>query len=339
MASTSASTRYIGYVGGVAVAAGVGAAIAVAGQGTAHADSTDSGAKSSTSSTSNAKTGPKRSAAKRVKPAKPQTNVKDKTEKPTGKLETAAARVTQSVSAVSTSISDSLTKAAKPVTPATPVAVKPKPSAEEFEAEQVTKLKSLFTPKQAAAPEPAPAPTGKALAAPTAAPTAAATTDSDTAQPWNPLRPNDQEPDPTDFPDSVMALRDALMNLTPEALDPLDPLIREATEQIYRGSQIVPWVNAVIPISKILPALAPGLGDDAEGDRARQTIINELIKTTPPGSLLYYGYDIVADLINQEEAGQKLKEQIVGTVWDLLDPFQLAHVTGESGIGRAAGSS
>lgn len=94
-----------------------------------------------------------------------------------------------------------------------------------------------------------------------------------------------------------MDLRDALLGASPEFLD---PLVREATEQIYRGSQIVPWVNAVIPISKILPNLAPALGDDDAARDARQLIITELIKTTPPGSALYYGYDIIADLINLE---------------------------------------
>ena len=79
------------------------------------------------------------------------------------------------------------------------------------------------------------------------------------------------------------------------------------------------------------------LGDDAAARDARQTIINELIKTTPPGSLLYYGYDIAVDLLNVEDQGADLKVQAVTTVWDLLDPFELAHNKGNSGLGGAAG--
>lgn len=335
MASTSASTRYIGYVGGVAVAAGVGAAIAVAGQGTAHADSADGASKDSTSSTSqHVNPGPKRGASKaadttRPKPlSKVKNAVKDGIDKQADKIEKAAAHVTKAVQDA---------KPAKPVSGT----LKPKPTAKEFEAEQVTKLKGLFTPKQAAAPEPAPVvedspetavaqPKSKTLATPKVG---AAQTQADT--PWdpNPLRADD--PDPTDFPKAIMDLRQALLDASP---DQLDPLVREATEQIYRGSQIVPWVNAVIPISKILPSLAPALGDDDAARDARQTIIMELIKTTPPGSAVYYGYDIVADLINQETTGAVLKDQAVATVWDLLDPLHIAHNAGKSGIGGAAGS-
>ncbi|MCV7288535.1 hypothetical protein H7J87_24725 [Mycolicibacterium wolinskyi] len=354
------STKYIGYVGGVAVAVGVGAAIAAAGQGTAHAESTDSGSKDTTSSSSSKpNTGPKKPAANAgaktdsksdsesdsksdSKPdrPKPLSKLNDNLEKAGEKLNE---QVTKTVSTVSKTISDSLAK------PATKPATKPaaKPSAEEFEAEQVAKLKNLFTPKQAAAPKPDTSVETEPVAEPTSSTVvsspkvaAAVETQADTAAdtPWspNPFRPDD--PEPTDIPDEIMELRNALMNLTPEALDAFDPFIREATEQIYRGSQIVPWVNAVIPISKILPALAPGLGSGPEGDRARQLIINELIKTTPIGSFAYYGYDIAADLLNLEDPAAVLKDQAVATVWDILDPFELAHVKGESGIGNAAGS-
>ncbi|WP_273732810.1 hypothetical protein [Mycolicibacterium septicum] len=337
-----ASTKYIGYVGGVAVAAGVGAAIAVAGQGTAHADSTDKASKDSTSSTSqHVNAGPKRVAAKTgdTKRAKPlstfKDSVKDNIDKQADKIEKAAAHVT---------------KAVQDAKPAKPVSAKltPKPSAKEFEAEQVAKLKDLFTPKQAAAPKPAPVvedkpetgsvalPKSKTLATPKvgAVQTQADTPEAQADTPWNPNPFRADDPEPTDLPEAIMNLRNALMDASP---DELDPFVREATEQIYRGSQIVPWVNAVIPISKILPSLAPALGDDDAARDARQTIINELIKTTPPGSAVYYGYDIVADLINLEEPGAALKVQAVATVWDLLDPFELAHNKGNSGIGGAAG--
>ncbi|CRZ15883.1 hypothetical protein [Mycolicibacterium neworleansense] len=334
MATTSASTKYIGYLGGVAVAAGVGAAIAVAGQGTAHADSGDGAAKESTSSTSSVNAGPKRGETKAgdTKRAKPLSKVKDSVkesiDKQADKIEKAAAHVTKTVQAA---------KPAKPVA----VKPKPKPSAEEFEAGQVAKLKDLFAPKQAAAPKPTPVveekPDTETVAQPTSktsvTPKVAAVQDQ-AATPWDPNPLRDNDPEPKDIPPEILDLRDALMGAAPNELK---PLVREATEQIYRGTQIVPWVNAVIPISKILPSLAPALGDDDAARAARQTIINELIKTTPPGSAVYYGYDIIADLINLEEPGAELKVQAVTTVWDLLDPFELAHNKGESGIGNAAG--
>ena len=319
-----ASTKYIGYVGGVAVAAGVGAAIAVAGQGTAHADSTDGASKESTGSTSqHVNAGPKRGAAKagevkRPKPlAKVKENVRDNLEKRAGKIDKAAAQVTDTV------------KSAKPVA----AAPKPKPTAEEFEAGEVAKLKDLFSPKQAAAPKPAPVVEEKpetetvATSKTSVTPKVAAVQDQ-AATPWDPNPLRDNDPEPKDIPPEILNLRDALMGAAPNELK---PLVREATEQIYRGTQIVPWVNAVIPISKILPSLAPALGDDDAARDARQTII------TPPGSAVYYGYDIIADLINLEDPGAELKVQAVTTVWDLLDPFELAHNKGNSGIGGAAG--
>lgn len=325
-----ASTKYIGYVGGVAVAAGVGAAIAVAGQGTAHADSTDGASKESTGSTSqHVNAGPKRGAAKagevkRPKPlAKVKENVRDNLEKRAGKIEKAAAQVTDTV------------KSAKPVA----AAPKPKPTAEEFEAGEVAKLKDLFSPKQAAAPKPAPVVEDKpetetVATSKTSITPKVAAVQAQAATPWDPNPLRDNDPEPKDIPPEILNLRDALMGAAPNELK---PLVREATEQIYRGTQIVPWVNAVIPISKILPSLAPALGDDDAARDARQTIINELIKTTPPGSAVYYGYDIIADLINLEDPGAELKVQAVTTVWDLLDPFELAHNKGNSGIGGAAG--
>lgn len=325
-----ASTKYIGYVGGVAVAAGVGAALAVAGQGTAHADSADGTSKDSASSTSqHVNAGPKRGETKRAKPLSTvKAGVKEAVDKQADKIEKAAAHVAKTV------------QAAKPAKPAA-VKPKPKPSAEEFEAGEVAKLKDLFTPKQAAAPKPkaetesVTQPESKTLVTPKLA---AAQTQADTAdgnQAWDPNPFRADDPDPTDFPKAIMDLRQALLDLSPNELD---PFVREATEQIYRGSQIVPWVNAVIPISKILPSLAPALGDDDAARDARQTIIMELIKTTPPGSAVYYGYDIVADLVNLEDQGAAVKVQAVTTVWDLLDPLHIAHNPGESGIGNAADS-
>ncbi|UGU30944.1 hypothetical protein LT350_31330 [Mycolicibacterium smegmatis] len=395
-ATKAASTKYAGYVGGAAVALGVGAAIAVAGQGTAHADTDSGSAKTSSkesskeSSTagsasrgsSGVNAGPKADTKSGTKAdtktgSKTGSKAAGKTERPrplskvsagvqkaadkAGKdikkaVDTAAARaekaaartekvgahvsgqinsqINKAAAAVSKSVTDSLKPVTGTVKPVTKDALK------DFEAEQIARLKEVFTPKEAAAPNTEPE-AGSALEKTT--PTARATADTQVGAqadapadpPWspNPLRPDD--PDPTDFPDAIMDLRDALLGASPEFLD---PLVREATEQIYRGSQIVPWVNAVIPISKILPNLAPALGDDDAARDARQLIITELIKTTPPGSALYYGYDIIADLINLETPAAELKYGAVATVWNILDPLQLVHNKDKAvGIGSAAG--
>ncbi|MGV9797856.1 hypothetical protein ACWDTP_07325 [Mycobacterium sp. NPDC003449] len=339
-----ASTRYVGYVGGVAVAVGVGAAVAAAGQGTAHADSTDSGSagKESTSSSS-PNTGPKKTGAQKPdrtksERTKPLSKINDGIQKTTEKaVSHVSSQVNRTVGSVSKSISDSLNKAgAKPDKPTTRPA---KPNGAAFESEQAERLRNLFAPKPAATPKPADEsaeepdakPVGKI---PTVRTAVESQVDTTADAPWspNPLRPDAEEPEPTDIPEPIMQLRDSLINVTPQALDAFDPFIREATEQIYRGTQMVPWVNAVIPVAKILPNLAPAVGDDSAARDSRQIIINELIKTLPIGSAAYYGYDIAADLLNLETPGAELKQGAFTTVWDLLDPFELAHNTGTSGI-------
>ena len=186
----------------------------------------------------------------------------------------------------------------------------------EFEAEQVERLKGLFQ-GGAAAP-------------------AAANVDDDvvTAAAAIPYEPNPfraDVPPPVDVPDSVVGISEQLQTAAGPGLA---PYVREGVEQAYRGSQMVPWVNAIVPISKILPAIGPA----AEGDTAaRQLIVNELIKTTPPGSFLYYGYDLVAELANREEEAHALKVQAFTGVWDLLDPSGILHPPGQPGIGGALG--
>ena len=61
--------------------------------------------------------------------------------------------------------------------------------------------------------------------------------------------------------------------------DALDPIFREAFEFVYRGSQMVPFVNAVVPIMEILPAVIQALGGDKAG---AQITINQLLLTTGP---------------------------------------------------------
>jgi hypothetical protein len=49
-------------------------------------------------------------------------------------------------------------------------------------------------------------------------------------------------------------------------------------------------------------------------------------------SLLFYGYDELADLANLEAEGSAVKDQLHTTAWDTLDPLGLLHVKGESGL-------
>ena len=68
------------------------------------------------------------------------------------------------------------------------------------------------------------------------------------------------------------------------------------------------------------------MADSAQG------IVNQLLLTTPPVSILYYGYDEVADLLNIEEQAQANKERFYATAWDTLDPRFLLHNEGSPGI-------
>ncbi|ORA22337.1 hypothetical protein [Mycobacterium aquaticum] len=312
-----ASTKYIGYVGGVAVAVGVGAAIAAAGQGTANADATDGGSTAKDAGTSTSvNAGPKRTPAG---PAKALSKINDNVAK-------VSAQVTTTAHTVSTSISDSLAKpAAQPVTK---VGSKP-----DFEAKQVDRLKKMFEPKQTAAPQKPTAPKpDSSVDAPVSRAAVQADTPAPTAAPgWSPNPFRADDPTPTNEPELVQQLSSTLIGITPEALQ---PFTREGVEAGYRVSQMVPWLNIVVPATKIIPNLSPALQSGDDGARARQVIVNQLLITTQPGSLAFYGYDEVADLLNVEYPADDLKQQAFVTAWNILDPFQLAHVEGESGIDR-----
>lgn len=291
-----ASTKYIGYLGGAAVAAGVGAAIAVAGAATANAETESDAPK--------AEAPKSEPGAERAKPL----------EKLTDRIEKAASAVTKAATAAKPKPSTDVS--------ATQITVR-KPTAKEFEAAQVERLKGLLQPRKEVAPTAA------------ASDDDSVTTQADETGIPNPFR--DDDPAPVDIPKPVEDIKHGLEDAVGAISPDLKPFVREGVEQAYRGSQMIPWVNAVIPISKIVPALGTALGDDEKALDARQTIVNELIKTTPPGSFLYYGYDLVADLANREEAAADLKEQAFVTVWDLLDFGGLLHNPGQSGIGNSLG--
>ena len=97
-------------------------------------------------------------------------------------------------------------------------------------------------------------------------------------------------------------------------------------------SQMVPGLNAVVPIAQLLPALYQA--SIGHRDTAQVAINNVLLATTPL-SVLYYGFDELADLLNVEDQAQALKVAIYAAVWDEADPNGYLHVPGHSGLKTA----
>jgi len=109
----------------------------------------------------------------------------------------------------------------------------------------------------------------------------------------------------------------------------LAPLFREAYEAVYRASQIVPWLNVIVPVTNIARALVQAF----QGDRAgAQVAINQLLLTTGPVALLYWGFDELADLLNIEDTAPATRQNLAATLWDSPDWPGLLHVPGQSGI-------
>jgi hypothetical protein len=319
MASHAApkNPRYLGYVGGIAVATGIGAALAVAGQGTAHADEKDSGAKTGAVDAGPAKT-----------EAKSGATTGTKTKKPFSKIAAQAQKtVDQAAKSVTSAAHDALA-------PKSPRARPAKPTDKQFEATQVKLLKEAFTPKAATVTPSAPAtPTIKSTVSPSAAKTAESSVATNTAAAAaipglpDPFRADD--PDPDDMPSAILELRNSFVG----GFDPtLQPYAREGFEAAYRFSQTVPYLNVAVPITKILPAVGQALTGDDSAKAASQVIVNQVLLTTQPVSLLYYGYDELADLANLESEGTALKQQFYVTAWNTLDPLDLLHVAGDSGL-------
>ncbi|MET0699735.1 MAG: hypothetical protein ABWY93_08715 [Mycobacterium sp.] len=291
-----ASTKYIGYLSGAAVAAGVGAALAVAGQGTAHAD-TD-GAKSASSAESKASS---------ASTAKPNHATKD-----------AGAQAA----------------AAKPKP-------KPKPKPKFDPADTVKELKSKFAAAKLKSVEPAakplpvvtPAEKKAAQLADTPSPLASSWFVPNTASvpwDWNPFRAGD--PIPEGMPEPIWQLEQAAVDLF-NPIPAVQPFVREGVELGYRATQVIPWVNVVLPLSNIV-AQVPNLtsGDPVQFKTATQSIVNNLLVTTTPVAILFYGYDEIADAVNLEFEAQQLKSWFYSTTWDVLDLFHLLHNQGESGL-------
>ena len=287
------SNKYVGYVGGVAVAVGVGAAVAAASQGVASADT---GKSDSSSASDSAKTdaGPKKSATGNTKRTKPVSKLNDKPS-------SAAASDTKSVA----------TTAASAKSPRS-----------EFEAAQVKKLQGLFTGH--AAPRPAarhPVDHDRNHRRGTAA----ATVNPATAF-WNPFRWMPPEPAPQDMPGPIWTLEQSFMAVFPNQVK---AVAREGFELGYRLTQMIPWVNVIIPLTNIVTDLPNAFAGDKA---AAQRVINNLIVTINPVAVLYYGYNEVADVLNLEAPALQLQTWFISSLWNLLDPFALLHIRGEAGL-------
>ncbi|AQT78376.1 hypothetical protein B1R94_02675 [Mycolicibacterium litorale] len=307
------SSKYVGYVGGVAVAVGVGAAVAAASQGIASAD-TDKADSSSASDSAKVDAGPKKATSSAVKRAKPSSKVGAKTTD-TGNASKAADAVVQAA--------DSLTGviAQRTVVSKVPAAASvAKPTAAAFEAAQVDNLENLY--KGGARR------TARAAAADVAARPTAAADAATPAVPWspNPFRPMPPEPAPQDMPGPIWTLEQSFINVFPDLLKPVS---REGFELGYRLTQMIPWVNLVVPLTNIITDLPNAL----QGDKlASQRVINNLIVTIHPVAVLYYGYNEIADIVNLEQQALDLQTWAIATAWNILDPFALLHVRGESGL-------
>lgn len=296
------SSKYAGYVGGVAVAVGVGAAIAAAGQGTASADASKPDT-NSTAGSSQVDAGPKRSESKAAAHSRPQSKVSG------------------------TAVAAGATRPAKSAAAA-------KPTAAAFEAAQVAKLEGLFRGNGRPVPtaDVAPDTATKEPAAPAAAVpstrAAAVANNAAATVPWspNPFRPMPPEPAPQDMPGAVWDLEKAVVGIFPDVLQPLP---REAFEAGYRISQMIPWVNIVVPFANIGANLQAALSGDKI---ATQRIVNNLLVTIQPLAIVYYGYNEIADLINLEQQALNLQTKVLTLAWDILDPFQLLHIRGQSGL-------
>ncbi|OYN81255.1 hypothetical protein CG716_06945 [Mycolicibacterium sphagni] len=143
---------------------------------------------------------------------------------------------------------------------------------------------------------------------------------------WNPFRPMPPEPAPQDMPGPIWTLEKSFVAVFP---DLVKPVAREGFELGYRLTQMIPWVNIIVPFTNIITELP----DAFAGDKAAaQRVINNLIVTIQPVAVLYYGYNEVADILNLEAPALKLQSWFIASLWNLFDPFALLHVRGDSGL-------
>lgn len=289
------SAKYAGYLGGAAVAAGVGVAIAVGGQATAHADAEDG-----------------KPAAESAGPQKPSPAAKF--ERTVSKV---SAKVSDRVESVTTKTKFDPAGAAKDLEKkfTAKKAAQPREGAVLGSNTKNTKnTKNLEGITARVARSLNDAPVAKSDAGVQA-------DSSGDAFFTNPFRADDPRPSQAEMFGPVTSVRDSVVSATPTELQ---PFVREGFEAGYRISQMVPWVNLPIPLLQI----AQGVPGDHQNT---QVAINQLLLTLPPVGIAYYGYDQVADLLNVEDGAAELKQDFYRTVWG-IDFLGLLHNPGDSGL-------
>ncbi|MBX7434455.1 hypothetical protein JDV09_20470 [Mycobacterium sp. Y57] len=334
--------RYIGYLSGVAVAAGVGAAIAVSGQGTAHADTPGESSsspsekpasddKGANDNDAGAEAGPKAGAkfdpAEAVRKLTSQFAAANSAEPETDSDDEDADVLDDEVAEDSDELDDAVSEDIDEPDATDELGDNVAEDVAEPEGAEgnSTVFAALTVPStdDLTLDDTEPNLDGAAPTAATAGPV-----------PWspNPFRPMPPEPAPNDMPGVLWDVEQNILNAF-EPVPLLQPFVREGYEAGYRFSQMIPWVNVVVPLANIAGQV-PNLlsGDPVLFRDASQSMINNLLVTIHPVSVLYYVYDEIADLINLEYEAQQLKEAFYATTWNILDPFALLHNRGQSGL-------
>ena len=128
------------------------------------------------------------------------------------------------------------------------------------------------------------------------------------------------------MPGPIWTLEQSFVNIFPGLVK---PVAREGFELGYRLTQMIPWVNIIVPMTNIITDLPNAF----QGDKAAaQRVINNLIVTIHPVAVLYYGYNEIADILNLEAPALQLQTWAISTAWNILDPFALLHIRGQSGL-------
>ncbi|WP_157521435.1 hypothetical protein [Mycobacterium sp. ACS4331] len=311
-----ASAKCVGYLGGAAVAAGVGVAMAVGGQATAHAE-TDTGADTPT----------RTAKVEKLQRVSPTANIESRLDRRRADIESRRVDVEKRVADVQKKFAEAKLPKVDRELPKFDPADAVENLKKQFSTATAPKLPatasdSVLADKAARA--------AKALAPLSAVQTTAAASDTaaapDTDAPFtNPFRADDPDPTPAGMFGPALSVRNVVLGVSP---DVFDPFVREGFEAGYRVSQMIPWVNLPVPLLQIA-------GGTIGGDqRATQVAINQLLLTLPPIGILYYGYDQIADLLNVEMGAARFKENFYTTAWDTIDFLNLLHNKGESGLPR-----
>ena len=293
-AQTESSIERYAFLGAGAITLGVGAALA-SGAGVASAETSDTNDAPSAQPAADKQADKEKGSkpadgAEKKKPESKFGSGRDGADKPDAASKVGAAvrnelkRVAKTADEVRTKVSDAVDKLAdatetrKPTTPAVPDV--PKPVSTKKWPDPFAVVRDVVTDDDAAVVDKTPEPTNDVLAAEDVAPT-------DGPVPWspNPFRPMPPEPVPVNMPDLIYGVEQTFVDAF-EGVPGFQPFVREGFELGFRATQMVPWVNAAIPVINIVGQL-PNVtsGDPVVRKDATQNIINNLIVTIHPVSV------------------------------------------------------